>query len=295
MYLAATLTLGFQRFSSVVQAGPRLWLHRLGQGLSGIAYLSNKGGFLCLSQDHRALDGSEKTGMSYWQGMVFAKLAVAEVLRIRWLQHADAMESLGRLDRNTGQGKNSRADMVGQDDNKRWHVVEAKGFSRTLPPGAIQNAKDQAGIVGTIDNEPPTTTSASIACLWKSPIEIVLDDPPPIKNEKWHLNRDDYWSSYYGGIANYIRSAKNPQSHPDLPGFSFASLSPLLGIVPKSRRSTQWEMPMVGLPDVLLRNVSMAPKILPDLMNSSSNHFDRVLQDGVALVGTVDDFQKGYD
>lgn len=292
-FLAATLTIGFQRFHNVLQAGPRLWLHRVGQGLSALSYLTDEFGDLRLAPDHHSLDGSEKSGMSYWHGMVFAKLATAEILGIRWLLHADAMEKSGRLHRNppanpANKKSKKRADMAGQDDQMRWHVVEAKGFSRGLPPNAVQNAKDQAGVVSSIDNTVPETTSASVACLWKSPIEIVLDDPPPSGGEQWSIKNDDFWSSYYEGLADYIRRAKKPKTHAKHPGFVFASLSPLLGIIPRSQRPPNWATPMIGLPEVLLKDVTLAPKIIPRLL--ANGVLDNVAEDGVALVGSVGDF-----
>lgn len=286
-FLLATLTLGFQRFGNFAQAGPRLLLHRFGIGLSAISYFSDEFGDLRLSPDHQSLDGSEKGGMSYWQGMVFAKLAAAEVLGIRWLQHADAMEKEGRLHRmqNAFPGsskKNRRADMAGRDDQLRWHVVEAKGFSRNLPPNAIQNAKDQAGVVSLIDNTVPETTSAAVSCLWKSPIEIVLDDPAPSEEEEWLIGEAGFWRSYYGGLVNYMRSS-GTTSDSNHPGFVFASLPPFLGVDEADGKALK-----IGLPEVLLMDVTSAPKIVSRLLENSE--LDHVAEDGIALLGRVDDF-----
>src|SRR5580658_10581946 len=90
-FLRASITLGFQRFGDVLFAGPRLWTHRFGLGLSGFAYLENRSGNLCRVAEHRVLDASEKAAMSYWQGMVFAKLVAENKLSIPWLAHVDDM------------------------------------------------------------------------------------------------------------------------------------------------------------------------------------------------------------
>lgn len=292
-FFAATMTLGFQRFRNFVQAGPRLWFHRMGQGLSGISYLTTENGGLSLAANHGDLDGSEKGGMSYWQGMAFAKLAAAEVLGVRWLQHADAMEKRGQLQRNpTANPANAqsrkRADMVGQDDQGQWHVVEAKGFSSHPGLQAFRDAKIQAGMVGLIDNNVPVTSSACVACLWKKPIEIVLDDPPPFGKERWSLGSDGFWECYYGGLVDYIRDAKKMLAFDEYPGFTFASLTPLLGIIHRSKRPPNWETPMIGLPAALLNDVSLAPKIVPRLFANGA--LDNVAEDGVALVGSLGDF-----
>lgn len=185
-YLAASVTLGFQRFRNVLQAGPRLWMHRLGLGFSGVSFLTEEHGSIFLTEDHVGLDGSEKAAMSYWQGMVFAKLAAEKVLNIPWLAHADALEKSGVLKRKTG--TDQRADMAGRDHQGLWHVIESKGYS--VHPGlkAIRNAKDQAAVVETINSLPPETTSASIARLWRTPIDVLLDDPKPRSGENWKID-----------------------------------------------------------------------------------------------------------
>ncbi|MCB1093429.1 MAG: hypothetical protein KDL87_17960, partial [Verrucomicrobiae bacterium] len=133
-FLAASLTVGFQRFGDLVSGGRHLFQHRFGLGLAGMAYLADENGSLRLDGSHAALDGSEKGAVSYWQGMVLAKIVAAEILGVRWLQHADAMERRGDLIRRParqprrrahkakGKKRGKRADMVGKDDQDGWHV-----------------------------------------------------------------------------------------------------------------------------------------------------------------------------
>ena len=292
-FIAASLTLGFQRFPEVLQAGPRLWLHRLGLGFSGAAYLADVYGQLCLTGDHANLDASEKGAMSYWQGMVLAKLAAAEILGIRWLQHADAMEKRGvliRTQRPLPRGRRNpradkRADMAGQDDTGGWHIIEAKGFSSHPGLPAFEKAKTQAGMVASINQTVPLTTTGCVASLWKTPIEIVMDDPPPVGNEFWSIPHLAFWQDYYGGLADYIRGSKRLKTSTDQPGFTFASLSPLLGLLPLKDRQKDWQAPMIGLPDDILADPTKAPKLLPRLF--AQGPLDRVAEDGVALVGTI--------
>ncbi len=257
-FMIASLTLGFQRFWAEAGWGPRLWLHRLGLGMSGMSFLEDEYGQLRLADDYRHLDGSEKVAMSYWQGMVFAKLAAEEALGVRWLVHADALERRRMLTRTAGAKK--RADMVGQDDQLNWHVIEAKGYSNAYTAEKLTKAKTQAGVVARINHQPPATTSASITSLWTSPIHVLLDDPPPPGKEHWNIPDPGFWQHYYGGIADYIMKSRKPEQHPEFPGFTFATLTPVVGAMPRKVRPKEWQPLMIGLPDDLLNDASLAPK-----------------------------------
>lgn len=280
-FLAASITLGFQRFRDLIDAGPRLWMHRLGQGLSGVSYLTEEHRRLFVTADHVALDGSEKGAMSYWQGMVFAKLAAAHVLGVRWLAHADAMERAGTL-RRRGDAK-GRADMAGRDDAGNWHVIEAKGYSSHPGLAALQAAKDQASVVEAINQQPPETTCACITRLWQSPINILLDDPAPSQGEKWAIPDDEFWEHYYGGLRDYIKANGKKQQLPSGHAFVFASLSPPLGILPAVARDGRWKRAEIGLPADLLADVSLAPAVLNRLFINGP--LPDVGADGVAFVG----------
>ena len=175
-FLRASLTLGFQRFGDFWHSGWRSWTHRLGTGLSGLAYLESSSANLHLSPDYGRLDGSEKSAMSYWQGMIFAKLVAEQKLSVRWLAHVDDMRSKGLL--TTTASTNERGDFVGHTLAGDWHVVEAKGRSTHLEKGLVKKAKRQAALVKTINGVAPHTHSACVSCLWKNPIVVLFDDPP---------------------------------------------------------------------------------------------------------------------
>ncbi|MCB1086273.1 MAG: hypothetical protein KDM63_04455 [Verrucomicrobiae bacterium] len=266
-----------------------------------MAYLADENGSLRLDGSHAALDGSEKGAVSYWQGMVLAKIVAAEILGVRWLQHADAMERRGDLIRRParqprrrahkakGKKRGKRADMVGKDDQDGWHVFEAKGFSSHPGKKAFRDAKEQAGMVETIENDKPMTTSACISCLWKSPIEVIVDDPPASGFEDWTMPNEGFWNSYYGPIAEHIRKSEFVEEDGRMPGFVFAPvvevpqdeifLLPLFDLK---------KILSIGLPKRLLDDPSQAPKVIPELFQRGDLY--RVAPDGIALRGNLGEF-----
>jgi hypothetical protein len=280
-YLAASVTLGFQRFRDVLQAGPRLWMHRLGLGFSGVSFLTEEHGRIFLTEDHVGLDGSEKAAMSYWQGMVFAKLAAEKVLNIPWLAHADALEKSGALKRKAK--TDQRADMAGRDHHGLWHVIESKGYSSHPGLRAIRNAKDQAAVVETINSSSPETTSACVARLWRTPIDVLLDDPKPQSGEKWNIDDGTFWEHYYGGVRDYIAAEERRSDFPSHPNYVFASLTPLLGFLPLTRRGGRWETPFIGVHEKILINLSAAAEIMPRIL--SAQPMDGAGMDGIVFVG----------
>lgn len=302
-FLAASLTVGLQRFGDLVSGGRCLLQHRLGLGLAGIAYLANESGTLRLDESHAALDGSEKGAVSYWQGMVLAKIVAGEILGVRWLQHADAMERRGDLIRRSvrqprksdrkpkRKKRGKRADMVGKDDQNGWHVFEAKGFSNHPGNKAFQDAKNQAGMVKTIENDTPKTTSACISCLWKTPIEIILDDPIVSGPEDWTIPNEGFWNSYYGPIAEHIRTSEFIQEDGRTPDFVFAPVVEMLrDEILLSPPFDVRKIPSIGLPKLLLDDPSQAPKVISDLFQRGGLY--RVANDGVALRGNLGEFSK---
>ena len=289
-FLRASLTLGFQRFGDFARAGFRSWQHRLGLGLTGMAYLQNQDGDLCLSDGYQQLDGSEKSAMSYWQGMVFAKLAANEVLGIRWLAHVDRMRDQGLI-QISGDTK-ERGDMVGRDVGGAWHVIEAKGRSNPFSTKMITQAKQQAALVKSINGSTPATTSACVSSVWTLPIEVLLDDPPSLGETKWDFKEEDFWSYYYGNLASYVREAPKLRRPRGFPDYTFASLGPAMGDLPlRLRFDPARPILGIGLPDMILEEPRNAPKLLerwkPDEEGYSTS-------DGVALVGFPTRWDKKF-
>lgn len=70
------------------------------------------------------LDPTEKSGVSYFMGMVAAKVLGARFLRTPWPFHLSMIKALGGKVSLQG---NSQPDLIGLRSDGRWIVAEAKG------------------------------------------------------------------------------------------------------------------------------------------------------------------------
>ena len=68
------------------------------------------------------------------------------------------------------------------------------------------------------------------------------------------------------------------------PGYRFASLSPLLGILPMSGRRDRWKRPMIGLPEEIIRDVNQAGIVLPRLF-AAGRLPEEAGADGITFLG----------
>ena len=103
------------------------------------------------SEAYLGLDPSEKSAISYFLGLTMAKAFAELILDVPWLMHLDVYreELLPVLD---GQ---SRPDLLGQTVGGDWVAIEAKGRSNSFDAGALESAKGQAQMLGTIVGEEP--------------------------------------------------------------------------------------------------------------------------------------------
>ncbi|MEE4297339.1 MAG: hypothetical protein V2J20_12065 [Wenzhouxiangella sp.] len=294
--MTASLTLGFQKWPEVATTGFPFWFHRMGLGMSATAYLREDSSSWHLDPAYASLDLSEKAAMSYWQGMIFCKIAAARHLDVPWLANVDDMRSKGQL-RTSGTTK-SRGDLVGRDRADAYHVIEAKGRSQRVEAGLIEHAKDQAAAISSINGSTPSTTSACISKLWKCPIEVLLDDPPTDGDDKIKLSfkEESLWSWYYYGIINYIQeNSVRPQqkwwlSKVDKPsGYLWAILSdwpqaPWRFLLAPHFEGSFWA---IGLPTRVVETPSAAREYTfsnNNTAHSSDNKSLFVASDHVALL-----------
>lgn len=123
---------------------------------------------------YKSLDPSEKSAISYFLGLSFAKWAAQELLETPWLIHLDRLP----VDRVSLIG-NRRPDLVGMDDQGRWSVFEAKGRTNGLNKRLIQNAKIQTQMFRKIDGNDPRIRVASIVYFSDDMLKLYLEDPEP--------------------------------------------------------------------------------------------------------------------
>ena len=100
--------------------------------LSSVHVCSNPKTALATTELYNETETTEKTGVSFRLGMAFAAVAGSRVLEIKIMKHV----------RPRGGGGGRRADLVGMDRQRRWHVMEAKSRTYGIPPGVIAESQD---------------------------------------------------------------------------------------------------------------------------------------------------------
>jgi hypothetical protein len=289
-FLRASLTLGFQSGSDFRMGNWRDWrfaFYRLCLANSSWYLLEKRSGNLCLSGGHRRFDSSEKAIMSYWHGMVFAKLIAEDRLKIPWLAHVDDMLKNGAL--TTTATTKKRGDLVGRAKTGDWHVIEAKGRTRPFKNKLINDAKAQAAYVTTVGSGCiPQTNSACISSLWRNPIRIILDDPPSEggdQNVTWKFDDAAFWNYYYGNLAAYIRTFGSEGKVDGLSGYRTAPLTPQF-FIPFAPRLWVEDL-RIGLPEKIVESALAAPRALQEQTREPA---DYIASDGIALIGKLPDW-----
>jgi hypothetical protein len=137
-----------------------------------------------------------------WIGLGIAKLVTEKIMGIRWLAYADRMAKKGVLTYKAGNRK--RVDLVGLDDNMKWHAVEAKGgrsiFSKTA------YAKSQAVGISRVYGFAPDTASACLAKLGIGKnTNVTLVDPEVPANKADSINPQSFLKEYYSPVLAVLR------------------------------------------------------------------------------------------
>lgn len=142
----------------------------------------------------QALDGSEKTAVSYLLGQAAAKLMAERHCSIPWVMHLDVYANpkgahtakwyeYVKVKDATG-----RPDLIGQDFAGRWAVIEAKGRSGAADDKLRKSSKEQTRTLSTINGVDPYWRLAAIGQLKASGLEIDIIDPPDALDDAFPLN-----------------------------------------------------------------------------------------------------------
>jgi hypothetical protein len=285
--LRAVITVGAQRFQDVLSLGLRGLLHRFAMGLSAFSFLDQSPAGLCLSDDYRSLDMSEKGAATYWYGMAFAKIVADSELGIAWLAHVDEMRENGALV--TSSGSNERGDLVGRGMND-WHVVEAKGRSNPYPSTLVTKAKGQSARIVSVNGQPPATTSACITSLFTKPISVLLDDPQSDaegNEEHWTIRKDRFFVEYYRGIIEYLRGfGPRREKRVDNAVFVVAPLFPFFWDFfhfPHPPPFPEWRLELG-----LMASICEAPEQAPEAVGNLPYEAEgKIGSDGIAIFGRM--------
>lgn len=142
--------------------------------------------YLERSSLYTGLDPTEKSGVSYFMGMVAAKILGARLLDTPWLFHVSMVNSLGgSLSLNC----KSQPDLIGLRRNREWVVAEAKGRTWGYSASAMAAAKRQTRQLRSINGQFPSLRVA-VQASFSPNLEWAIEDPEDFEEEAPDLQFD---------------------------------------------------------------------------------------------------------
>lgn len=137
------------------------------------ANLRESSPFLERSSLYTGLDPTEKSGVSYFMGMVAARVLAARLLDTPWLFHLSMIKTLGGSASLKG---NSQPDLIGLRRNRDWVVAEAKGRTWGFSASAMAAAKLQTRQLRSINGQFPALRVA-VQASFNPNLEWDIEDP----------------------------------------------------------------------------------------------------------------------
>ena len=149
------------------------------------------------------LDPSEKSAVSYFMGMIGARLLTADLLALPHLVHLDAILRIMRKSI-----RKSRPDFIGyHPGNSTFSMaVEAKGRTHGYDGAAFNTAKSQAGRVPTVVGTTTTITAATMTYFEDDSWCATMADPPRNKASAPDVPANLLVASYYLPIVQALRA-----------------------------------------------------------------------------------------
>ncbi|MFK4431391.1 hypothetical protein COM08_15470 [Bacillus wiedmannii] len=160
---------------------------------------------LVRTDNYELLDPSEKTAISYFQGLMTSKLLAQKLLDTAWLMHLDVYDKVHIP--TMVAGTKSRPDFMGRNNAGEWIVIEAKGRSNSYDKKAQEKAKDQTKKLKTIDGNKPILGAAVQSYITSAGyFRSRIDDPEEIQDDAINvqINQDKFLKLYYGPIIKLI-------------------------------------------------------------------------------------------
>ncbi|MCU1325279.1 MAG: hypothetical protein JWN34_649 [Bryobacterales bacterium] len=162
-------------------------------------------GGLARSPAYNSLDPSEKGAISYFLGLVMAKLFASRCLDVPWLLHLDVYRERLAIEMRAG---NSKPDLVGQCRNGDWVVIEAKGRTNKLDRPALDKAKLQSRMIRKISSKPPKYHVGMQSYFSSDLLRLAVDDPERTDDDlpldlqlTPEMLRHDYYAPFRQALA----------------------------------------------------------------------------------------------
>lgn len=157
---------------------------------------------------YKNLDPSEKSAISYFLGLTFAKLSCSDFLSVQWLMHLDVYNGLYPYD--LWKGK-KRPDLFGLNQKREWIVFESKGRTGKFDKKAFEDAKKQTRNIKKIDNTYPAVRAAAEVFFQGDRLGFRIEDPPEFDNDApdLEISENQIFKDYYEPFISLLR-AKTP-------------------------------------------------------------------------------------
>ncbi len=202
----AGITVGRKSWEDVIQHGYHSFLEIIYRTAILKANLSSspQGEFI-KTDAYKSLDPSEKSAISYFLGLSFAKLMAHRLLSVPWLVHLDC------LDLSIDMKGNNRPDLIGTNLSREWCVFEAKGRTHNIAEKLIQKAKNQAQTIKKINGMDPYIQGISLTHFSHDKLRLYLEDSDEINSDAVDLEipggEDQFLESYYHPFVSLMENS----------------------------------------------------------------------------------------
>ncbi|MDW9689371.1 hypothetical protein GOB50_30920 [Sinorhizobium meliloti] len=167
----------------------------------------------CTTSAFNSLDGSEKGAVTYFLGLILAKLAAEDLLSVPWVVHLDVYSKINAYGHTvavtTTHGTKSRPDLIGRAVSGDWLVCEAKGRTISITNEQRISAKEQTRQISTINGVAPNARYASFASFSGSARNLVHEWIDPVGSsetaEPLELPEPEFIMSYYRTVTDFLR------------------------------------------------------------------------------------------
>jgi hypothetical protein len=202
----AGITVGRKSWQDVIRHGYHSFLEIIYRTAILKANLSSspQGEFI-KTDAYKSLDPSEKSAISYFLGLSFAKLIAHRLLSVPWLVHLDCFSDLP-IDL---KGKN-RPDLIGTNLSRKWCVFEAKGRTHNIAKKLIQKAKNQTQMIKRINGMAPHIKGASLSHFSSDKLRLHLEGSDEINSDAVDFEipgrEDQFLESYYQPFVSLMEN-----------------------------------------------------------------------------------------
>ena len=170
------------------------------------ANLSESGRFIEKSTLYSGLDPTEKSGISYFMGMLAAKVMGHRLLDVPWFFHLSMLNALGGTASLKG---NSEPDLIGLRRNREWIVAEAKGRTWRHSKSAMDAAKQQTRQLRKINGKYPSLRVA-VQASFNPKLNWEIEDPEEFDDNDRDLqfNVENVLGMYYSASLAAIEKGQ---------------------------------------------------------------------------------------